>query len=61
LSECETQERHRGDMRRTLSNISVLVTIAELNRFVYTSGRAGGYGSPEATYVRCYTVCSDIQ
>jgi hypothetical protein len=41
-------------MRRTLSNIGVLVTIAELDGFVYTSGRAGGYGSPVATYVRCY-------
>lgn len=43
-------------MRRTLSNISVLVTIAELDRFVYTSGRAGWYGSPVATYMRCYVL-----
>lgn len=38
----------------TLSDISVLVTIAELDRFVYTGGCARGYGSPEATYMRCY-------
>ena len=42
-------------MRRTLSNISVLITIAEFDRFVYTSGRAGGYGSAVATYVWCYS------
>ena len=41
-------------MRRTLSNISALVTISELDRFVYTSGCARGYGSPVATYVRRY-------
>jgi hypothetical protein len=39
---------------RTLSDISSLVTIAELDRFVYTGGRAGGYGSPVATYMRSY-------
>jgi hypothetical protein len=39
---------------RTLSNIGTLVTVAELNRFVYTGGRARGYGSPVATYMRCY-------
>jgi hypothetical protein len=50
----EIQERHGGDMHRTLSDISVLITIAELYRFVYTSGRAGWYGSPVATYVWCY-------
>jgi hypothetical protein len=54
LPERKRQERHGGDMCRTLSNIGVLITIAELDRFVYTSGRAGGYGSPVATCVWCY-------
>ena len=39
-----------------LSNISALVTITELDRFVYTGGCARWYGSPVTTYMRCYVL-----
>jgi hypothetical protein len=38
----------------TLSKIGTLVTVTEFDSFVYTGGRARGYSSPEATYMRCY-------
>jgi len=49
-----------GGGARTLSDIGTLVTITEFDRFMYTGGRARGYSSPEATYMRCYMPGSQV-